>query len=77
MNVQLMVAGVLLVAAITGMVRWQQKLARTKRYGARRHRHRKPIKRDNWATKLLRENPARRLMERRHYRSPGKTDQTL
>jgi Tfp pilus assembly protein PilV len=31
MNVQLMVASVLLVAAITGVVRWQQKLARTKR----------------------------------------------
>jgi len=77
MNVQLMIASVLLVATITGAVRWQQKLARTKRYGARRHRHRKPIKRDNWAAKLLRGNPARRLMERRHYRSPGKTDQTL
>jgi len=72
-----MVSGVILVAVIASLVSWQRKQARIKRYGNRRHRHRKDIRRDNWATKWLRDNPTRRMMERRHYRSAGKTDQTL
>ncbi|RZL76108.1 MAG: hypothetical protein EOP66_10540 [Sphingomonas sp.] len=77
MNVKFMVAGVILIVIIASAVRWQRKVARTMRYGERRHRRRKQVKRDTWATKWLRKNPLLRMIERRHYRVPGKTDQTL
>jgi hypothetical protein len=77
MNIKVIVASLMLAAAVAAVLRWRRKLARAKRYGERRHRQRKAIRHDNWAKAWLRENPARRMIDKRRYRSPNRTDQTL
>jgi len=77
MSIQVIVASLIFIAAVALALRWQRKVARSKRYGERRHRHRQTPRRNNWARTLLLDNPASRMFEKRRYRSPNRTDQTL
>jgi hypothetical protein len=76
MIIQVVAAGLLLLAGFAGTSRWRRKKSRAKRHRARTQRVRAEIKHNPIAT-WLHENSAKRLMEKRRYRSSSKTDQTL
>jgi hypothetical protein len=75
MIIQVVAAGLLLLAGFAGTSRWRRKKSRAKRR-ARTQRVRAEIKHNPIAT-WLHENSAKRLIEKRRYRSSSKTDQTL